>query len=167
MEEKQNKRLNTKTAIILFTVVAALVFFAGLFTASLIERRSERAARLQVVREIPEFEPRNEIWGENYPKEYESYLLMLDTTFKSKHGGSATIDYLEEFPELVVLWAGYAFSRDYKQGRGHAYAIEDIRNDGRGDRKPAAGNLLDLQKPRCTPAHEQAWPGRFLPQEMD
>ncbi len=37
-------------------------------------------------------------------------------------------DMLEEDPRLVVLWAGYGFSKDYNQGRGHFYAIEDIRN---------------------------------------
>ncbi len=35
---------------------------------------------------------------------------------------------LEEDPRLVVLWAGYGFSKDYSQSRGHVYAIEDIRN---------------------------------------
>lgn len=37
-------------------------------------------------------------------------------------------DVLEEDPRLVVLWAGYGFSKDYSQGRGHYYAIEDIHN---------------------------------------
>jgi len=37
-------------------------------------------------------------------------------------------DMLEEDPRLVVLWAGYGFSKDYNQGRGHYYAIEDIQN---------------------------------------
>ena len=128
MEEQQTKKRNSKSSIILFVIVGVLVFFAGLFTASLIERRSERAARLQVVREISEFEPRNEVWGENYPKEYETYLMTLDTSFKSKYCGSVKIDYLAEYPELVVLWAGYAFSKEYNQGRGHAFAITDIRN---------------------------------------
>jgi nitrite reductase (cytochrome c-552) len=34
---------------------------------------------------------------------------------------------LAEDPRLVVLWAGYAFARDYRQARGHYRAIEDIR----------------------------------------
>lgn len=38
------------------------------------------------------------------------------------------VDMLKRSPNLVVLWAGYAFSRDYNQGRGHYHAIEDIRN---------------------------------------
>ncbi|MBX3043617.1 MAG: ammonia-forming cytochrome c nitrite reductase [Candidatus Kapabacteria bacterium] len=112
---------------ILFFVTVAVVFAAGIFTASIMERRAEKAARLQIVREIPEWEPRNEIWGENFPKEWESYLKTGDTSFASLHGGSATIDYLEEYPELVILWAGYPFSIDYKQGRGHLHAVKDVR----------------------------------------
>jgi nitrite reductase (cytochrome c-552) len=38
------------------------------------------------------------------------------------------IDMLEVDPRMVVLWAGYAFSKDYSQSRGHYYAITDIRN---------------------------------------
>jgi nitrite reductase (cytochrome c-552) len=38
------------------------------------------------------------------------------------------IDMLEVDPRLVVLWAGYGFSKDYNQGRGHYYAISDLQN---------------------------------------
>ena len=114
--------------IIILIVVAVIVFLLGLFTSSIIERRSETAAKMQVVQNLKEWEPRNEIWGENYPREYESYMKMLDTNFRSMYGGSAMIDYLRNYPELIVLWAGYAFSQEYNQARGHAYAIYDIRN---------------------------------------
>lgn len=112
---------------LIFFATIVIVFFIGLLASSIIERRSESAA-LQMVKPIADWEPRNEIWGENYPKEYESYLGTIDTTFRSKYAGSATIDYLAKDPELVVLWAGYSFSKGYNQGRGHYYAIRDIRN---------------------------------------
>lgn len=35
---------------------------------------------------------------------------------------------IEVDPRLAVLWAGYSFSKEYNQGRGHYYAITDIRN---------------------------------------
>jgi len=114
--------------ILLFIVVAVIVFLLGLFASSIIERRGESVARLQVIKYIPDWEPRNEIWGENYPREYESYLQTLDTNFRSKYAGSEKIDYLSNYPELIVLWAGYAFSKEYNQARGHAYAINDVRN---------------------------------------
>lgn len=32
-----------------------------------------------------------------------------------------------EDPRLVILWAGYPFSRDYNKPRGHAFAVTDVR----------------------------------------
>ncbi len=113
-------------ALFFGTIVA--VFLLGVFGASIMERRYEARLQFQLVKPIADWEPRNEVWGENFPREFETYHNTKDTTFHSKHGGSAEIDYLSEFPNLVVMWAGYPFSRDYKQGRGHYYAVEDIRN---------------------------------------
>ena len=113
---------------ILFFLTVIIVFVIGLFAASIIERRSEAQLYFQMLHPIAEWEPRNEVWGENFPRQYESYLLTNDTTFSSKYGGSATIDYLYKYPEMVVMWAGYAFSRDYNQGRGHYYSVKDIHS---------------------------------------
>jgi nitrite reductase (cytochrome c-552) len=117
----------------IFLGTAVIVFFIGLFGASIIERRGETGLSWPLVKPIAEWEPRNEVWGENFPREYETYASTRDTNFASKHGGSAKIDYLERYPNLVILWAGYAFSRDYNQGRGHYHAIDDIRNTLRTD----------------------------------
>lgn len=118
---------------LIFLATVVIVFVLGLFASSILERRTESKLYFQTVKEIPDWEPRNEVWGENFPREYETYASTLDTSFSSAHGGSATIDYLEKYPELVVLWAGYAFSREYNQGRGHYYAIKDIRETLRTD----------------------------------
>jgi nitrite reductase (cytochrome c-552) len=113
---------------VIFGCTVLIVFLIGVFGASIIERRQEAQLAYQMVKPIGDWEPRNEIWGENFPREFESYQSTMDTTFASRHGGSKTIDYLERYPNLVVLWAGYAFSREYNQGRGHYHAVEDIRN---------------------------------------
>jgi nitrite reductase (cytochrome c-552) len=127
-----------------FLGTAVIVFLLGLFASSIIERRTESIYALQMIKPIAEWEPRNEVWGENFPREYESYLKTLNMDFASKHGGSKMIDYLEKYPELVILWAGNPFSRDYKQGRGHAYAVEDLRNSLRtGD------NNFSPQRANC------------------
>ncbi len=112
----------------LFVVTALIVFILGLFASSIVERRGEGQYTLQMVKPIPKDEARNEVWGENFPREYETYMKTLETDFKSKHGGSAMTDYLELYPNLVIMWGGYGFSKDYNQGRGHAYAVADIRN---------------------------------------
>ncbi|MCK5741550.1 MAG: ammonia-forming cytochrome c nitrite reductase subunit c552, partial [Chlorobi bacterium] len=113
---------------LLFLVTIVVVFFIGMMITSVVERKSESVARLQLTNEIADGETRNEVWGQDFPQEYETYMKMTNGDFKSDHGGSEMIDYLEEFPELVVLWAGYGFSKDYNQGRGHTNAIIDIRN---------------------------------------
>ncbi len=111
----------------LYLGTLAGVFAIGLLAASIFERRQE-SFRVQAVSPIADWEPRNEVWGKNYPREHESFLATSKTDFASKHAGSATRDVLAEHPEYVVLWAGYPFSRDYKQARGHYYAIKDIRD---------------------------------------
>jgi nitrite reductase (cytochrome c-552) len=113
---------------VLFITTVLVVFLIGLLASSIVERRSEAKLYFQMISEIPDWEPRNEVWGENFPRQYETYMMTADTSFKSKHGGSAKIDYLEKYPELVIMWAGYAFARDYNQGRGHYYAVSDVHN---------------------------------------
>jgi nitrite reductase (cytochrome c-552) len=113
-------------AWVLFIGTAVVVFLLGMLGATIIERRTEGVVAGIPVRPLPEFEPRNAVWGEQYPRQFESYLRTLDTTFASKHGGSQHRDMLAQHPEMVVLWAGYAFARDYNQIRGHYYSLVDI-----------------------------------------
>ncbi|MEW6060478.1 MAG: ammonia-forming cytochrome c nitrite reductase subunit c552 [Bacteroidota bacterium] len=113
---------------VLFGGTAIIVFFLGWLGASIMERRNEAYIQYQMVKPIAEWEPRNEVWGENFPREFETYRSTTDTSFASKYAGSKKRDLLAEDPLNVVLWAGYAFSREYNQARGHYYAINDIRN---------------------------------------
>jgi nitrite reductase (cytochrome c-552) len=113
---------------LLFFGSMILVFMLGLLASSIIERRAETVFAYAPKVKLSAFEPRNEVWGENFPKQFQSYYQTADTSFRSKHGGNAVVDMLENYPDLVILWAGYPFSKDYKQGRGHYYAVEDVRN---------------------------------------
>lgn len=123
MEKKKIKPIH----FIIFLGSALFVVLLAILVATIQERRVESIARLQMVKPIGEWEPRNEVWGENFPREFESYRKTLDTTFRSKYGGSGHIDLLEDCPESVIMWAGYAFAKDYNQARGHAWAVYDVR----------------------------------------
>ncbi|WP_303317921.1 ammonia-forming cytochrome c nitrite reductase [Flavivirga abyssicola] len=125
---------------VLFIVTAIVVFLLGLLASSIVNRKNEAKYKYVPQVEISENEPRNEEWGKNYPAEYQSFLQTAETDFASQQGGSAMRDVLHEDSRLVVLWAGYGFAKDYNQGRGHQYAIEDLRNSlrtggpkGKGD----------------------------------
>lgn len=67
-----------------------------------------------------EIESRSSEWGKNYPLQYESYMQ----TSKSDE----IRDVLAESPDLIIMWAGYGFSKDYNAPRGHYYALEDNIN---------------------------------------
>jgi len=110
----------------LFLGTAAVVFLAGLFLATILERRTEATIAGVPITPLPEFEPRNAVWGEQFPRQFETYLQTLDTTFVSRWGGSRHRDMLAQHPEMVVLWAGYPFARDYDQIRGHYYSVKDV-----------------------------------------
>lgn len=112
---------------VIFIVTIVVVFLIGLFASSIVDRKTESKLYFQQMKEIAEWEPDNAVWGENFPREYQTYLETADTSFRSKHAGSGWIDILAADPYLPVLWAGYAFSKDYAQGRGHYHAVDDIR----------------------------------------
>ncbi len=113
---------------VFFLATMVVVFLLGLFASSIMERRTETLFTNKPKVDIKPFESRNEEWGKNYPTEFETYYQTADTSFQSYAGGGKMRDMLEEDPRLVVLWAGYAFSKDYNQGRGHYYAVEDVHN---------------------------------------
>ncbi len=111
---------------LLFFATIIVVFLLGLLASSIIERRTEALFTYTPEVEHGQYEPRNSVWGQNFPREYQTYKQTADTTFRSMQGGSAMVDMLEENPEFVILWANYGFSKDYNQGRGHYYAVKDI-----------------------------------------
>ena len=93
---------------LLFFGTMAVVFLLGLLASTIMERRAEAVFAYKPQVEHSQFEPRNEVWGENFPQQYQSYMEMAsDTTFKSKYNGAAMIDMLEEDPRMVGLWEGY------------------------------------------------------------
>src|SRR5262245_3165666 len=79
------------------------------------------------------------IWGKNFPLQYDGYLRTVDQV-RTRYGGSEALprapteadprsvvseSRLEEDPRLKRMWAGYAFSVDFREERGHAYMLDD------------------------------------------
>jgi nitrite reductase (cytochrome c-552) len=109
----------------LFGGAAVATFLLGLLAASVLQRREESRATTRLVPIAP-METDSSRWAVDYPREYDSYRLGLDSTTKTPYGGAEPRDYLAETPANVVLFAGYAFSKEYRQARGHLHAIDDV-----------------------------------------
>jgi nitrite reductase (cytochrome c-552) len=92
------------------------------------DRRAEARFAYQPRVYIEGIEPRDSVWGMNYPRQYQSYLKTADTSFHSLYLTSGHKDVLANQPELVILWAGYGFSKDYNQPKGHAHSISDVHH---------------------------------------
>ena len=111
---------------LLFGGAMVIVFFLGLLCSSMLERRAEIASvfnnrRTQMTDSIV---AQNEKFAEDFPREYETWAMTEDTSFVSKYNSSQEVDVLGQRPEMVILWAGYSFSRGYNTPRGHPIALK-------------------------------------------
>lgn len=121
----------TLTALVTAGIVALLMNIA--------ERKDEARTPFQQVVELTEDTVDPAVWGRNFPLQYDSYMRTVDQT-RTKYGGSEAVprtptkadprsvvaqSRLEEDPRLKIMWAGYAFSKDFREERGHAYMLED------------------------------------------
>ena len=108
-----------------FFVLLVGTFVLGMVIVSVNERRVESAKRGMLF-EIPPAEMEAAVWGQNFPRQYDSWKITEDTSFITTYGGSRARDYLRATPEYAVLFAGFGFAKEYNQGRGHWYSVEDV-----------------------------------------
>jgi nitrite reductase (cytochrome c-552) len=131
-------------------VALAVVFALGAAAATAIilsvaERKDE--ARQPFIRTVEVTEDTTDpaVWGKNWPREYESYMLTAQSTRTrfGGHGGSEAMpaEKIERDPWLKRMFLGYAFSIDYRDRRGHAYMLQDQESTERLT-KPQSGSCL-------------------------
>ena len=91
------------------------------------------------VNPVNQLEDRADVWGQNHPFQFESFLKTLIQT-PTLYGGSVALkripsqedprettsrSKLEMDPRLKIIWAGYSFGVDTREKRGHAYMLVD------------------------------------------
>nr|WP_262499261.1 ammonia-forming cytochrome c nitrite reductase subunit c552 [Prevotella falsenii] len=123
------KQLKKWQGWLLFGGAMVIIFLLGMLCSSLLERRAEVASVFNNRRTVmtDSIVSQNEKFAEDFPKEYQTWAMTEDTSFVSKYNSSQEVDVLAQRPEMVILWAGYAFSREYNTPRGHRHAVEDLR----------------------------------------
>lgn len=91
--------------------------------------------------EVSEISTDPEPWGLNWPQQFDGWKATAGDKF---YGGSSALTQskLETHPWLKRLYAGYAFSIDYREARGHAYMLYDQGVTERVTKKPQAGACL-------------------------
>jgi nitrite reductase (cytochrome c-552) len=118
---------------VLFITTMIIVFLLGLFTYTIVERRTAGQFAYTATTDIDPLDPRAEAWGRYFPRQFNTYAQMADTAFRSRYLGSMRRDLLDDNPRMIILFAGYGFSKNYNLSRGHIYSVQDVRETLRTD----------------------------------
>ena len=131
--------------VALIVVVAAATAGVTALLLNVGERKAEERTPFVRLVEVDEDTTDPAVWGTNWTKQYDTYLLTArntSTTFGG-HGGSEALpeQKIERDPWLQRIFLGYAFSIDYRDRRGHAYMLQDQEETQRQS-KPQSGSCL-------------------------
>jgi nitrite reductase (cytochrome c-552) len=123
----------------LFVAVAAVTAGVTALLVNIFEHKQEARTPFLRVVELTDETVDPAQWGRNFPLEYDGYKKTVDQV-RTRFGGSEAVprtptsadprsvvsqSRLEEDPRLKTMWAGYAFSHDFREERGHAYMLQD------------------------------------------
>jgi nitrite reductase (cytochrome c-552) len=136
-------------AVLAFIGVAGLTVLLLALLTNIFERKQEARQPFVRVVEVTEDTLDPKIWGQNWPYEYDSYLKTAVPT-ATKYGGRGlgasdagpAEQKLDRDPWLKRIFAGYAFSLDYRDRRGHAFALFDQEQTRRVTQKQQPGACL-------------------------
>src|SRR5688572_1306472 len=129
--------------LIVVLVFAGLAIAIAALIVTMSRRKQE--ARNPFVRqvEVTEITTDPEPWSANWPREFDGYKRTVDTT-RTRYGGSEAMPQqrIDRDPWLRRMYAGYAFSIDFRDRRGHAYMLYDQQQTQRVAQRPQAGACL-------------------------
>jgi nitrite reductase (cytochrome c-552) len=137
MAEGRTRQTALIVGIVAVSALAAVG--AAALLVNIFERQQEARSPFYRVVELTDETTDPAVWGKNFPLQYDDYVKTVDQT-RTRYGGSEAVprtptdadprsivaqSRLEEDPRLRIVWAGYAFSRDFREERGHAHMFLD------------------------------------------
>ena len=126
----RSKILPIALSVIIVILAAAVVLLLIFMKNQPLETRGVPA-----LVQIAAMEPDSEKWGVNFPNQYTTLLKTESNNTGTVYGGSDPGQKLEVDPRLVGLFAGYPFSKDYKEDRGHMNSVIDVEGTARINEK--------------------------------
>src|SRR5687767_5336387 len=127
------------TPILIAVLAAVLAVGATALLVNIFQRQQEARSPFYRVVELNDEIVDPAVWGKNFPLQYDGYRRTVDQV-RTRYGGSEAVprtptqsdprsvvaqSRLDEDPRLKTMWAGYAFARDFREERGHAYMLDD------------------------------------------
>jgi nitrite reductase (cytochrome c-552) len=118
-------------ALLGFAGIAGITILLLALLTNVFERKQEARQPFVRVVEVTEETDDPKVWGQNWPFQYDTYLRTAEptrTTYGGRGAGASdglAEQKLDKYPWLRRVFAGYAFEIDYRDRRGHAYALAD------------------------------------------
>lgn len=141
---------------------AVLTFLIAALLVNVFERKQEARDPYVRVVEVTEATTDPAIWGQNWPRQYDSYRRTVDYQ-RTRYGGSDALPQqkLDKDPWLRDMYSGYAFALDYRDARGHAYMLLDQEQSERVLKRPQPGACLHCHS-SVLPAYRHAGAGDIM-----
>lgn len=95
------------------------------------KKKAEARQYPMMMLKIPENELDPAVWGRDFPREYASFKMTQKSDTQTPYGGSVPYSKLERYPAMKRIWAGYAFSVEHNEERGHFYTLIDQKHTER------------------------------------
>jgi nitrite reductase (cytochrome c-552) len=146
-EEPQQASPPVRRRVLFLSALLLVVAFAAFGTTALLvtifEHRQEALRPFVRLVDVDEVTSDPVPWGVNWPHQFDTYRRTVDTV-ETQYGGSSAMpaSKLDESPWLRRLYAGYAFSLDYREARGHAYMLFDQEVTERVTKRTQSGACL-------------------------
>ncbi len=143
METPADKPKRWWTLAAVAAVTALLTAGIAALLVNIVERKTEAKQRFLKFVQVDENTVDPAVWGMNWPREYDSYQRTVAPSHTNFGGGDASpAEKADRFPWLTRIFAGYAFSLDYRDRRGHAYMLLDQEKTRRVTEKQQPGACL-------------------------
>ena len=148
----ENSATPGKRGLLLALVIAAFAIAAVGAAALLVniaEKKQEAKNAYVKLVEVTEDDVDPAKWGTNWPREYDGYKRTSEPTH-TKYGGGTVSEGAPppqkalRDPWLTRVFSGYLFAIDYRDRRGHAFALVDQENTKRNVRaeNKQSGNCM-------------------------
>jgi nitrite reductase (cytochrome c-552) len=130
-------------ALLAVLITAVLTFAVTALLVTIFNRKQEAKNPYLRVVNVDNNTTDPAVWGANWPRQFDSYQKTVDVT-RTRYGGSEAMPQqkLDADPWLKRMYAGYAFSIDYRERRGHAYMLYDQQVTERVTKRPQPGACL-------------------------
>lgn len=154
---KTSRTYSFKLLALVAFIAAIAAILGGALLTNIFERKQEGKNPFFRVVELTDDTVDPEIWGKNFPLQYDGYKRTVDQV-RTRYGGSEAVhktpkdkdprsvvaqSRLEEDPRLKSMWDGYAFAVDFREERGHAFMLDDQTFTERQDVVKQPGSCIN------------------------